>query len=364
MSRIESRRRSSGSSTPDADDQSRPSARTMTDRIESLGDSRWPVVGWAVLVVAALAALIAAMVPVGPGWLGGAGSVAIASAYSWALAGRTGGRPVVFGTLAALLGVGVLLSGRDDLATGAAVMTCVVSAVLAVMITLPAVTFARAVRECVVAVLVAGVGALATVGFEPAISVANFEYVTFGLALAAAFIVVFRLGAGLHGLGRRGAVIVVVGGLLVVVTVLYAELLRRYGTPSLVESSLDVVRWSRETLGAFPRPIEAVLGIPALAYGVHMRARRRQGWWVCAFGVAATSSTANSLANPSVTLTESALSIVYGLVVGLAIGFLVIRLDLFLTGSGGAARSRGRRSRVDEEASAVRPEPRRTQPLY
>lgn len=383
MSRIESRRRSSGSSTPDPDGESRASGRgrgrtpggspratpnparpTLSSRIEALGDSRWPVVGWAILVVAALAALIAAMVPAGPDWLGGAGSVVIVSAYSWALAGRTGGRPVVFGALAGLLGIGVLLSGRDDLATGAAVMTCVVSAVLAVMVTVPAVTFTRAVRECVVAVLVAGVGALATVGFEPAITVANFEYVTFGLALAAAFVVVFRLGAGLHGLGRRGAVIVVVGGLLVVVTVLYAELLRRYGTPSLVESSLDVVRWSRETLGAFPRPIEAVLGIPALAYGVHMRARRRQGWWVCAFGVAATASTANALANPAVTVTESVLSIVYGLLVGLAIGFLVIRLDLFLTGSGGTARSRGRRSRVDEEASAVRPEPRRTQPLY
>lgn len=381
MSRTESRRRSSGSSTPVPDDGSdlpesdrtgdgraratpHPPRTTLADRIETFGDSRWPVVGWVTLVVAALAALISAMVPVGPDWLGRAGAVAIVATYSWALAGRTGGRPMIFGTLAALLGVGVVVSGRDDLATGAAVMTCVVSAVLAVMITVPAVTFTRAVRECIVAVLVAGIGALATVGFEPAISVDNFEHVTFGLALAAAFIVVYRLGAGLHGLGRRGAVIVVVGGVMVIVTVLYAELLRRYGTPSLVEGSLDVVRWSRETLGAFPRPIEAVLGIPALAYGVHMRARRRQGWWVCAFGVAATSATANSLANPAVTVSESILSVVYGLVVGLLIGFLVIRLDLFLTGTGGGARSRGQRSRVAEEATALRPEPSRTQPLY
>src|SRR3954452_12070226 len=41
--------------------------------------------------------------------------------------------------------------------------------------------------------------------------------------------------------------------------------------------------WSRNHLGAFPRPIEAVLGVPALAWGCHMRARRRQGWWLCAF---------------------------------------------------------------------------------
>jgi hypothetical protein len=342
-----------------------PLTRRLADRLEAFGSSRWPVVVWGVVVAAALGLLVAAMVPVGPDWLGSAGAVAVAAAYAWALAGRTGGRPVVFGALALALGVGVVLSGRDDLATGAAVLTCVVSAVLGVMITVPAVTFARAVRECLVAVVVAGVGALATVGFEPTVSVDDFEYTTFGLALAASFVVVYRLGAGLHGLGRRGAVIVVVGGVLVVVTVAYAELLRRYGTPSLVDSSLDVVRWSRANLGAFPRPLEAVLGIPALAYGVHMRARRRQGWWVCAFGVAATAATANSLANPTVTLTEAGLSVLYGLLVGLAIGFLVIRLDLFLTGSGSGARSRGRRSsRVDEEAAASRPEPRRTQPLY
>ncbi len=382
MSRFATRRRSAASATPDPADPTDPAAEVDTvgttrdstslgerwsvveARLETFGDSRWPVVGWFVLVAAALAALISAMISIGPDWLGGAGAVAVAAAYAWALAGRTGGRPVVFGTLAAVLGVVALVSGRDDLATGAAVMTCVVSAVLAVMITVPAVTFLRAVRECVVALTVAAVGALATVGFEPAIAVDDFEYTTFGLALLAAFAVVYRLGAGLHGLGRRGVVIVVVGGALVIVTVLYAELLRRYGTPSLVDSSLDVVGWSRENLGAFPRPIEAVLGIPALAYGVHMRARRRQGWWVCAFGVAATSATANSLANPAVTLSEGGLAILYGLVVGLVIAFVVIRLDVFLTGSTGGARSRGRRSRVDEEAAAVRPEPKRNQALY
>jgi hypothetical protein len=401
MSRIEGRRRAGGSSSPagpvpqdaaglpetpaggdaaqpvggpsgDPDDAStdRPAPRgrsavsRLADRLEAVGDSRWPVVAWAVVVAAAVALLLLAMVPVGPDWFGSAGAIAVAGAFSWALAGRTGGRPVVFGLLATALGVGVVLAERDDLATGAAVLTCVVSAVLGVMVTVPARTFLHAVRECVVALAVAAVGALATVGFEPAVSVDDFEYTVFGLALAAIFAVVYRLGAGLHGLGRRGAVIVVVGGVLVVVTVAYAELLRRYGTPSLVDSSLDVVRWSRANLGAFPRPIETVLGVPALAYGVHVRARRRQGWWVCAFGVAATTATATSLVNPAIALSESVLSVVYGLVVGLVIGFLVIKLDLFLTGSGGGARSRGRRSRVDEEAAASRPEPRRTQPLY
>jgi len=39
------------------------------------------------------------------------------------------------------------------------------------------------------------------------------------------------------------------------------------------------------------------------------------------------------------------------------IGYVVIRVDLALTGS------RGRRARRDEQASAVRPEPRRTAAL-
>jgi hypothetical protein len=319
--------------------------------------SRITVAVWGLLVLAGVAALIAELVPIGPEWLGGAGSVTIAAGYAWALAARTGGRPMIFGGLTLGIGVLVLVLDEDYLRTGAAVMTCVISAVFAVMATVPAVRYLHAVRECVIAVLIAGIGALATVGFEPMIAVTRFEYVTFGLALAGGFLVVYRLGAGLHGLGRRGVVIVAVGGALVAVSVLYAELLRRYGTPELVEALLDAVRWSRDNLGAFPRPIETILGVPALAYGCHMRARRRQGWWVCAFGVAGTAAVANALANPAITFQESGLSVLYGLVIGLLLGYVVTRLDLAFTGS------RGRGRRVAEQAAALRPEPRRTEAL-
>jgi hypothetical protein len=314
-----------------------------------------------VLTLLGLAALVAAMVPVGPDWLDGVGAVTIAVTFTAVLAARTGGRPIVFSALALAVGVVTLATDEDYLRTGAAVMTCVIAAVLGVMATVPAVRFLHVVREVVIAMVIGGVGALATVGFEPAIAVARFEYATFALALAGAFFLVYRLGAGLHGLGRRGAVVVSIGSVVLVVTLLYAELLRRYGTPGLVESLLDVVRWSRSTLGAFPRPIETVLGIPALAWGCHMRARRRQGWWVCAFGVAATSAAANSLVNPAITIRESGLSVLYGVLVGLVIGVLVIRLDLAITGPPGGRR--GRRARVAEGAAAVRPEPPRTHAL-
>jgi len=316
----------------------------------------WATSSWCLVVLAGLACLVAALVPVGPDWLDGVGAVAVCSAYTWGLAARTGGRPVVFGGLALVLGVGVLLADESYLRTGAAVMTCVVSAVLAVMLTVPGERFAVVARECCLAVLVAAIGALAVVGFDPVLSLVRFEYVTLGLSLVSVLVLVYRLGAGWHGLGRRGLIGVLVGGAILAMLLLYAELLRRYGPPDLVTTLLDGVRSSREHLGAFPRPILAVLGVPALAWGVHMRARRRQGWWLCAFGVAGTTAVANSLVNPAISLRECGLSVAYGLAVGLLIGYAVIRADTALTGgSGGGRRADGR--------TAVRPEPPRSAAL-
>ncbi|WP_028643635.1 hypothetical protein [Nocardioides sp. URHA0020] len=326
-------------------------------RSQRFARSRWPLVLWAVVVLAGLVALVGCLLDVGPAGSCAGGAVAVTTAYAWALAVRTGGRPLVSGGVALALGLIAAISGDDALRTGAAVLTAVVSAVFAVMATVPAVRFVATVREVAIAVLLAAIGALATVGFEPVVQVVRFEYAVLGLALLGAFALVYRLGAGLHGLGRRGVVIVLIGTVVLAITLAYAELLRRYGTPGLVTSLLDVVVWSRDHLGAFPRPLETALGIPALAWGVHMRARRRQGWWVCAFGVAATAPVACGLVNPGVTLTESVLSVTYGAVVGLVVGFVVIRVDLAVTGP------RGRRGRRAEEAGALRPEPRRTRAL-
>jgi hypothetical protein len=89
-----------------------------------------------------------------------------------------------------------------------------------------------------------------------------------------------------------------------------------------------------------------------------MRARRRQGWWVCVYGVAGTASVAGGLMNPATSLVEAALIVAYSLPLGLILGYGVIRLDLLLTGAGG-----GSRARRAEEATALRPEPRRFEPL-
>ena len=182
---------------------------------------------------------------------------------------------------------------------------------------------------------------MATLAGRPVVDLHRFEYTVLGLSLVASFLTVYRLGAGFHGLGSRGVVTVVAGSVMLALTVGYAELLQRYGTHDLVATLDDAVRWSHHHLGAFPRPIVALLGVPALTWGTHMRARRRQGWWVCAFGVALTAPVAYALVDPGRTVKEVALATAYGAVIGLVIGFLLIRLDLRLTGERAARPSPG-----------------------
>lgn len=330
------------------------------------GPRRTLLVFWLAVLVAGAAALGWSAVngifqnsptlsPIGPapGWLDGAGAVAVATALSWLLATRTAGRAVVSAGLALTLGVASVLIGGRVLPTGAAVMTCVVGSVYAVMVTVPAVTWWKAVREVLIATIVAAVTAFAAVGFEPTVDAERFDLVALLLALALAFTIVYRLGAGLHGLGRRGLIIVAIGLAVLFATLAYAELLRRYGAQSFVSSILDFADATSARIGAFPRPLVVLLGIPALVWGTHVRARRRQGWWVCAFGVAATVPLASGLVAPDSSYLEAALRAVYSLVLGLVIGYLVIRADLALTGP------KGRRGRRAEEAGPHRPEPSR-----
>jgi len=309
--------------------------------------------GWsAVTGVAGDRAPLSDLAPV-PQWLDGAGAVAVVTALSWLLATRTAGRALISAGLALALGVASLVVGGRVLPTGAAVMTCVVGSVYAVMITVPAVTGLKAIREALIAALVATVTAFAAVGFEPTVATERFEIVALLLALALVLAIVYRLGAGLHGLGRRGMIVVAIGLGVLFATLAYAELLRRYGAQTFVSSVLDVADWTSARFGAFPRPLVVLLGIPALVWGTHVRARRRQGWWFCAFGVAATVPLATGLVAPDSSYLEAGLRAAYSLVLGLVVGYLVIRADLALTGP------KGKRGRRAEEAGPHRPEPRR-----
>ena len=305
------------------------------------------------VLVGGLAALGCAIAGIGPQWIDGAGAIAVSTVLSSALAHRTGGRPLVALLLALAIGLAAVIIGGPTLQTGAAVLTVVVGGVYAVMATVPAVSFWRAAGEVLIATLVSGFAALAAVGFEPTVTQPRFDYASIVLALALVFGLVYRLGAGFHGLGRRGLIVVLVGAAVLVLTLAYGELLRRYGAGPVVGSVLDFVDWTTDRIGAFPRPLVVFLGIPALLWGCFQRARRRQGWWVCAFGVTATVPLAQGLLEPHGSFLEAGLRVVYALVPGLLLGYLLVRLDLALTAP------RGRRGRRAEEADAHRPEPSR-----
>ncbi|HEX3221702.1 MAG TPA: hypothetical protein VHR35_03970 [Nocardioides sp.] len=313
---------------------------------------------WLLVVLGAAAALVAALAGYVDAWVADAGAVATSTAYTWGFAARTGGRPVVFSLLTLVLGAVVVGVDDDTLRSGAAVVTAVLTAVFAVMATVPAVHFLGAVRENVVALLISAIGAMATLAWAPVVDLHRFEYTVLGLSLVAVFLSVYRLGAGFHGLGTRGVLAVAGGSVMLALTLGYAELLQRYGSHDLVAGLDDAVRWSHHHLGAFPRPIIALLGVPALTWGTHMRARRRQGWWVCAFGVALTAPVAYALVDPGRSVLSVGLATAYGALIGLVLGYLLIRLDLALTGP------RGRRLAETETVTAVRPEPGRTRALW
>lgn len=314
---------------------------------------------WLVVTLAALAALVTGWVDTTlPSWLApwlpSAGAVAVTTTYALALAIRTGGRPVLSALLAALLAGGAVLSGVPVLLAGATVMTVALGAVLGVLATVPAARYPAVIRECLVATYVAAVAAFAANAYGARISVERTEYVALALGLLGTLALVYRLGAGFQGLGTRGAVVVVGGLGLLAVSLAYTEALGNWGSPEVIEVLEQSYARVRDTLGAVPRPLEALLGFPALAWGISTRARRRQGWWPCAFGAAGLAGVAASLLDPRVTLLDAGLILAYGAAIGLLLGYLVVRVDAFLSGT------RGVRARRAEEATAHRPEPRRT----
>ncbi|MGO4255096.1 hypothetical protein [Marmoricola sp. RAF53] len=319
--------------------------------------------GWLVVVIAGAAGVLATRTFDGvPDLVREVGAALVSVGLAWGLGVRTGGRPFWAAGLSAALAVGAIVSGWEPLLAGASVGTGVLAATLAVMSTVPAATFGIALREVLVATAIAWVGAFGVVGYgsgsQPQVDPNRFGYVVLGLSLAGAFALVYRLGAGLHGLGRRGYAVAVGGVLMLALALAYSEALAHWGSREMV-GSLDDLRASiRSTFGAVAHPIVSLLGYPALVWGVFMRARRRQGWWVCAFGVAATAPIATRLVGGDLEPGAIALGGLYSFAVGVVIGYLVIRVEQFLTGS------HGRRARRDEEAVAHRPEPGRTRPLH
>ena len=232
------------------------------------------------------------------------------------------------------------------------------AACLAVLATRPAATFLAAIGEVVLALLLATLGALGVASFSVRLEVERFGYLVIGVAFLATVALVYRLAGGLHSLGRRGLVLAAGATVLLLVVLVYTAALTRYGSPELVLQVRSVQDWVREHLGGVPHPVEALIGIPALVWGVSMRSRRRQGWWVCAFGATATAAVTHRLLLTDVFTMEAVLSAAYTLVLGLLLGFVLIRLERLLTG-----RSSGRTTNAALPSSG-REEPGRLKPLH
>jgi hypothetical protein len=310
------------------------------------------------LTLAGTAAVVVAWTPYdAPSWAAQAGAATLTTTYAVALAARTGGRPVVVGLLALALSGTAVVTSAPVLVAAAAVGTATIGAVFAAMATQPAARVSGVARECLLAVVVAGVAAFAVNAYDPQVSVPRTAYLVLALSVLGALFLAYRLAAGLHGLGRRGAVMLGSGLGVLAVSLAYTQALSRWGSPELVDAFDRSVSDLRDLIGAVPRPTEFLVGIPALAWGVSTRARRRQGWWGTGFGAAGLAVVATSLLDRTVSLLEAGLATAYSLVVGLLLGYLVIRADSFLSGA------RGRRGRRLEEASAHRPEPGRSRPL-
>jgi hypothetical protein len=288
--------------------------------------------------------------------------VTLSTALALGLAVRTGGRPIWAGVLTALVATAAFVLDWDPLLAGAAVGTGVLAATLGVMATIPAATFGRAIREALVATGIGWVGAFGVVAYGSGarldVDLIRFGYAVLGLSLVGAIALVYRLGAGLHGLGRRGYIVAGGAVLMLAIALAYSEAIAQWGSRDLVGTIDDFRDSTKEALHAVPHPIMALLGYPALVWGVFMRARRRQGWWVCAFGVAVTSPSATRLVAQELSPTSVILGAAYSIVAGIALGYVVIRVEQSLTGT------HGRRARRDEEAEAHRPEPARFEPLH
>lgn len=282
-----------------------------------------------------------------------------ATAATWlgvvVLARRAGGRFVAIGLFAAVALALVMAYPEPWALAGAAVTAACVYGVLGMLLTRPA-DGLRALLELVVCVALGVAGALVVSAYDVGLRPFRFRMLVLALVLAAAFVLAWRLGHGVGSLGRRGLVLVSGGGLLVVASVAYTQAIREWGSPELVQGLVDAKTWVSTNLVAVPRPIEALVAFPALVWGVAVRSRRRQGWWMCAFGSLGAAGIATSLVQPRIGLGEGLTATGYDAVTGAVLGLLVVALDRLLTRGG------GRRVQTSPAALA-RAEPARFAPL-
>jgi hypothetical protein len=291
------------------------------------------------------------------GWISSAGDTSRIGAMvaTWAaivlLTQRCGGRVFVIGAFSAALAVVVGSFPEEWALAGAATSGAVAFGLLGMVLTRPQ-RGLRTVAELVWSASIGLVGAVVVSGYDVVLRPYRFRILVLSLVLVAALALAWRLGQGRRSIGRRGGVVIVFGVLALAASVAYAQAIRSWGSPGVLESISDFDRWLSDMFGASPRPVEALVGFPLLVWGVAYRRRNRQGWWMCAFGALGAAGITSSLIQTT-TLSESLESTAYSVLIGAVVGLAAIGLDRVLTGGG------GRKADASARAVADRQEPAR-----
>jgi len=323
---------------------------TREPRIESPRTARilmfGVLVAWIIGTLAAGTSVVAVDLPVEfdverPG----AGLLLIV--FSVGLTHRVGGHMRIWASLGTVLAVAAVASEANVLLAAAAAVSAVLASVWAVVITRPAVTVLQAVREYVLAIVVALSGTVTVAAWNAPVSYQRFNLVVLSVALGLAITVVWNLGAGLHGLGRQNLAILAGVAALVLLVLAYSSFVRTYGSQMITDTISDLVIWMRQSFGGVPRPVEVFIGFPALLVGVSMRSRNREGWWIMVFAVIGTGVMTTSLVSPGAFPSYIGLSTLYSSILGLGVGLV--------------ARSIAVRDRSKRAARVVEPE-RRIEP--
>jgi hypothetical protein len=311
-------------------------------------------------VVGALAAVVAGMqIAETEGRIDGVANPVVRTAAlisTWSaivlLSRRCGGRSIVIGlfSAAALALVGAFPEAWA--LAGAAVTAGTTFGLLATVYTRPA-RGLGVVREVAVCAAIGLLGAIVVTGYHVELRPYRFRIMVLALVLVAAFLLAWRLGRGARSIGRRGGVLVLVGVILLAATVAYAQAIRSWGSPALVQNLDDIKASLADLLGAAPRPVEAFVGFPAMVWGIAVRARRPQGWWICAFGALGAAGVTSSLIYPGTSFGSSMASTGYDVAIGLLLGGLIVFADRLLTGAG------GRRADATADVNLDQPEPPR-----
>ncbi len=269
---------------------------------------------------------------------------------------RTGGRYVLIGlSSAVVLGLVVAFPQNWALA-GAAATAAGVHGILGMVMTRPAPGL-RSVLEVLVSAAIGLAGAFVVTAYGVDLRAFRFRVFVLVLVLVAAFAIAWRLGYGTRSLGRRGVTGICGVVAMLAASVVYTQAIRQWGSPELVQSLVDAKAWVVDQFVAVPRPIEAFVGFPALVWGVAIRSRRRQGWWLCAFGALGAAGTATALVQQRIGLVANLAATGYDVAIGSVLGLVIVALDRVLTEPG------GRRAQPPDAATGERLEPARLAPL-